>query len=238
MQTIEAQAECKGGNKKGKGKKGKEKEKKEEQTPVVSTVIVEIPDQPSGSTSAVPTTTFNTDAICFYIQCRNMWMLDSRCTHHITSDKNNFTVYRPLPALQIVWFADQKAYTTYIGIGTVKGTTWVRGETKQVILNDVLHSPDIGGHLFSILKVRQKGFQTMFSRHNATVEKDGKTLLEATLHGNHYWATLSPLSASVNLIVTRVLIEILHPTWSSIMVFNTTSIRSVQSLTAMQTLHI
>ena len=130
LSCKEAQAEHKGGNKKGKGKKGKEKEKKEEQTPVVSTVIAEIPDQPSGSTSAVPTMTFNTDAIRFYIQCGNMWMLDSRCTHHITSDKNNFTVYHPLPALQIVWFADQKAYTTYIGIGTVKGTTQVRGETK------------------------------------------------------------------------------------------------------------
>ena len=54
LSCEEAQAERKGGNKKGKGKKGKEKEKKEEQTPVVSAVIVEIPDQPSGSTSAVP----------------------------------------------------------------------------------------------------------------------------------------------------------------------------------------
>ena len=137
-------------------------------------------------------------------------MLDSGCTHHIISDKNDFTVYRSLPALQIAYFADQKAYTTYISIGTVKGTTQARGDTKQVILNNVLHSPDIGGHFFSILKVGQKNFRTTFSGHNATVEKDSKTLLEATVHGNHYWATLSPLCASVNSITTRILIEILH----------------------------
>ena len=122
LSCKEAQAECKGGNKKGKGQKGKEKEKKEEQTAVVSAVIVELPDQPSSSTSAVPTMTFNTDAVYFYIHCGNKWMLDSGCTYHITSYKNDFTVYcLLLPARQIAWFADQKAYTTYIGIGTVKG---------------------------------------------------------------------------------------------------------------------
>ena len=103
--------------------------------------------------------TFNTDPVCFYIQFGNKWLLDSGCIHHITSDKNDFAVYRLLLALKIAWFADQKAYTTYIGIGTFKGTTWFRREMKQVILNDVLYFPDIGGHFFSILMVRHKGFK-------------------------------------------------------------------------------
>ena len=155
LSCKEAQAECKGG-KKSKGKKGKEKEKKEEQTPVVSTMIADVPDQSPGSMNAVPTMTVNTDAICFYIQCRNKWMLDSGCTH--TYDRNDFAIYHVLPTPQVVWFADQKVYTTYISIGTVKGTTQVRGEIKQVILSDVLHYPGIGGRFFSILKIGQKGF--------------------------------------------------------------------------------
>ena len=163
----EAQAECREGTKRGQGKKGKEKEKKEEQTPIVSAVIEDIPDQPSGSMSAVPTMTFNTDAVCFYIQCRNKWMLDSGCTYHITPDKNDFTVYCLLPAPQIVWFANQKAYTTYIGIGRVKGTTQVREEMKQVILNDVLHSPDIGSHFFSILsQTKRFSNNLLWAQHN------------------------------------------------------------------------
>ena len=80
----EAQAECREGNKRGKGTKGKEKEKKEEQTPIVSNVIVDVPDQPSASTSAVPTMSFNMDAVCFYIQCGNKGSR-FRMTHHITS---------------------------------------------------------------------------------------------------------------------------------------------------------
>ena len=213
-----AQAERKGKN---KGKKGKKKEdkKKEEMTASVSAVITDHSDPLPSSTSTVLTNADET--VCFYVGCDTKWMLDSGCTHHITSDKNDFTTYRQLSTPEKAWFADHKSYTTYIGIGTVKGTTRVRGRTKSVQLDNVLHSPGIGSRFFSILKVGQKGFLTTFSGHNAAIMKDDEPFMEAKVHGNHYWATISPSSISVSMIAARVPIEILHArlghlSWSSL----------------------
>ena len=198
LSQEEAQAE-----QKGKGKKRKGKEKKNEMTTSVSTVIMKTYDPHPGSTSDVPTPSAS-QTICFYIACDHKWMLDSGCTNHITPDISNFATYHALPTPQKAWFTDKKSHITYIGIRTVKGTTHIHGEPRAIELHDVLHSPRIGGHFFSILKVGRKGFQTTFTRHNAVITKENNTLLEVKVHGNHYWTTIVPPSTSVNLIGTKV----------------------------------
>ena len=119
------------------------------------------------------------------------------------------------------WFTNKRPHMTYIGIGIVKGTTPIHGKPRVIELHDVLHSPRIGGHFFSILKVGRKGFQTTFTRHNAVIVKENDTLLEMKVHGNHYWTIIAPPSASVNLIGMKVSIEMLHArlghlSWSSL----------------------
>ena len=127
-------------------------------------------------------------------------MLDSGCTDHITSDISEFATYHTLSTPQKAWFADGKSYMTYVGIGMVKGTTQVCGEPQAIELNEVLHSPGIGGQFFSVLKAGTKGFETTFTGHNATITKGTDALLEAQVHGNHYWATIASSPAQVNTI--------------------------------------
>ena len=122
LSREEAKAE-----RKGKWKKGKGTEKKDESAASVKAVITEVKELSPGSTSNVPTPSASETA-CFYIACDRKWMLDSGCTDHITSNISDFTTYRTLPTPQKAWFADGKSYTTYIGIGTVKGTTKICGE--------------------------------------------------------------------------------------------------------------
>ena len=189
-------------------------------TTLVSTVITKTHDPHPGSTSDGPTPSA-LQTICFYIACDHKWMLDSGCTDHITSNISDFATYHALPTTQKAWFVNKKSHTTYIGIGMVKGMTHIHGEPRAIKLHDVLHSPGIGGHFFSILKVGRKGFQTTFTRHNAVIVKENDTLLEMKVHGNHYWTTIAPPSASVNLIGMKVSMEMLHThlghlSWSSL----------------------
>ena len=215
LSREEAKAE-----RKGKWKKGKGTEKKDESAASVKAVITKVKESSPGSTSDVPTPS-TSETACFYIACDQKWMLDSGCTDHITSDISDFTTYRTLPTPQKAWFADGKSYTTYIGIGTVKGTTKICREPWAIELSEVLHSPGIGGRFFSVLKAGKKGFETTFTGHSATITKGRVTFVEAKVHGNHYWATIAPSPAQIGSIAAKVPIETLHArlghlSWSSL----------------------
>ena len=219
LSREEAQSERKGGNKKRGGKE--KKEDKKGIAPSVSAIIMEDkPDPPSNST-AVSITTSPNNAICFYIACEHKWMLDSGCTDHITNDITDYSEYRTLPTPCKAYFADKTKYVSYIGIGTVTGITWVNGEEKTIILNDVLHSPEITGRFFLILKIDKKGFTTSFSGLHAMISKDGHTYAEGQVQGKHYWITLHTNAPSIHTVQSTVPIETLHArlghlSWSSL----------------------
>ena len=181
---------------------------------------METHDNPPSSTSAVPTPSAS-QTICFYVTCEHKWMLDSGCTDHITSDISDFATYHTLPTPQKAWFADGKSHTTYIGIGTVTGTTRINGQLQVIELHNVLHFPGIRGCFFSVLKAGKKGFLTSFSGHDAVITKGNSVFIKATVYGNHYWAMILPASTSVSAIAAQVPIEILHArlghlSWSSL----------------------
>jgi len=129
--------------------------------------------------------------------------------------------HHTLPTSQKAWFADRKSHITYIGIDTVKGTTHINGQLQVIELHNVLHSPGIGGHFFSVLKAGKKGFLKSFLGHNTVITKGNNIFIKATVHGNHYWAMILQASTSVGAIATQVPIEILHAqlghlSWSSL----------------------
>ena len=98
-----------------------------------------------------------------------------------------------------------------------------------------MHSPGIGGRFFSVLKAGKKGFKTTFTGHNATITKGTDTLLEARVHGNHYWATIASSPAQVSAVAAKVPIETLdarlgHLSWSSLQCL-TENIDQVQKCT-------
>jgi len=162
----EAQSERKGGNKK-EGQKRK-KDKKKEMNLSVSAIIMNDKPDPPNSTSTVPIAESN-NAICFYIMCELKWMLDSGCTDHITNDISDFSEYRLFPTPHKAYLTDKTTYVSYVGIGTISGMMQVNGQEKTIILHDILHSPEIGGQFFSILKIGKKGFITTFSGLCATI---------------------------------------------------------------------
>ena len=182
LSQEEAQAERKGGNKK-KGGKGKEEEKKE-MNPSVSTIITDDKPNPPNGTSTVPITKSN-DTVCFYIVCDHEWMLDSGCTDYITNDISDFAEYQLLPTPHKAYFANKVAHVSYIGNGTISGKTWVNGQEKTIILQDILHSPEIGGQFFLILKIDRKGFVTTFLGSCATISWNGMPYAKGHVRGQH-----------------------------------------------------
>ena len=128
----------------------------------MSTITTNNKSDPSNSTTLVSIVKTNT-AVCFYIANEQKWMLDSGYTNHITNDLSDFSEYHLLPTPRKAYFADKTTHVSYVGIGTVSGKTRVNGQEKAIILHDVLHSPELRGQFFSILKIDKKGFTTTFS---------------------------------------------------------------------------
>jgi hypothetical protein len=88
--------------------------------------------------------------------------------------------------------------------------TWVNGSEKKIELQNVLHSPDIGGRFLSILRIGEKGISVTFEGPKVIFSRDRVTYAEGQLNGRHYWLTLSCASPSVHSVQTRTPIDTLH----------------------------
>jgi hypothetical protein len=81
-------------------------------------------------------------------------LADCATTSHISSEKNNFTVYRKIDkTINGVGDARVKA----VGCGSVILTSHVDGETHIITLNDVLHVPTATDNLLSIGRFVERG---------------------------------------------------------------------------------
>ena len=78
---------------------------------------------------------------------RNAWILDSGATNHITHDPNQFKTYLPCPSNRKIVVADGTT-TTVAGIGDVQ-------VTSNLVLENVLHVPQLSTNLVSIQKLTQ-----------------------------------------------------------------------------------
>ena len=98
---------------------------------------------------------------------------DSGCSDHITHKISDFSEYRRLNTPQYVRLADGSMRVAFIGVGMVSATTQIQGVTKYITLENVIHSPDLGGRFISIRKVGEKGISTTFLGNTATLHKEG-----------------------------------------------------------------
>ena len=78
---------------------------------------------------------------------RNVWILDSSATYHMTHNPNQFKTYLPCPSNRKIVVADGTT-TTVIGIGDVQ-------VTSNLILKNVLHVPQLSTNSVSIQKLTQ-----------------------------------------------------------------------------------
>ena len=94
-----------------------------------------------------------------------MWLVDSGASHHMTSVREDFVEFRPIPQQ---WVKGISAYAT--GMGSVRLT--MRAEDGQVVpamLYDVYFVPDLAARamsshhrLFSVTQARQRGHRMVF----------------------------------------------------------------------------
>ena len=187
----------------------KEKETAKE-PPSVSATIQEVPNTPSSSTTDVSVASASIESLIFYIAREAKWMLDSGCSDHITHDISDFSKYQRLPIPQYIRLADGNTRVSYVGIGTVIATMRIRGVPKQIILKDVIHSPDLGGRFISIRKIGNRGISTTFTGDTVTLSSNGVDYAEGHLLGQQYWLTLQASAPSINAIQHNIPIETLH----------------------------
>lgn len=117
---------------------------------------------------------------------RKNWCLDSGATSHLTNDKNDFTeIFKPEEGK--VSLANN-SYTDIIAKGTARIFADVRGENKNLFLNNTLHVPDLRAKLASVAKITDHGFKVIFSKNNAEVVDDhGNVKTIADRVGNLYF---------------------------------------------------
>jgi len=83
----------------------------------------------------------------------------------------------------------------------------VNGQEKKIILHDVLHSPEIRGQIFSILKIDRKGFVTILGGSCATISQNGTPYAEGHIHSQHYWIVIHTNTPSSHAAHTTIPIE-------------------------------
>lgn len=84
------------------------------------------------------------------------WILDSACTSHMTNNRGNFTSCTPQSNKSQVGNAE---FQSSEGIGNVRVSAIVSGETKSVLFKDVLYVPSLLDNLISLSKVCRNGYR-------------------------------------------------------------------------------
>ena len=127
---------------------------------------------------------------------KGMWILDTGCTDHMTSDRNCFQTLTKLKTPQVVTVGSGQKITAHHK-GAVKFTTKLPdGTWDHRILENVLLAP-IAFNLISVSKLMQSGCVASFSPEGAEIRKSNKHIMNAKLR-NGLWIVESTLSSSTN----------------------------------------
>lgn len=84
-----------------------------------------------------------------HAECGNDWILDSGATDHMTNDASSMFNYQKLEVPKQVRFGDCH-FGQGIGVGDIKMVTKVDGKDKELIMNNVLHVPELRRKLLSL----------------------------------------------------------------------------------------
>jgi len=114
------------------------------------------------------------------------WMLDSGCTKHMTPHRSKFIAYESISPLPI-FLGDFNQTISYIGVGSVIGSTIVNGRPQKIELKNVLHAPDLPCRYFSVTTVLNKGFNVNFAHAEARIQHGDQTLGVGFRKGDHFW---------------------------------------------------
>ena len=98
----------------------------------------------------------------------NEWYVDTGATRHVCSDKSMFSSYTPIKGRNLLM--DNSATSQIEGIGRVI-VKMTYG--KELLLNDILHVPDIRKNLVSGSLLSKYGFRMVFESDKFILTKGG-----------------------------------------------------------------
>ncbi|THH12525.1 hypothetical protein EW146_g7606 [Bondarzewia mesenterica] len=89
------------------------------------------------------------------------WVVDSGATRTMSSKRYWFHTYRELETPRKVWLGDN-SYIIATGIGRILTEMCANRRWSRVILQDVLHVPDLHGNLLSVPQLASRGARVQF----------------------------------------------------------------------------
>lgn len=117
-------------------------------------------------------------------RARNLWILDSGATEHMTSDRRKFSNLRH-HASEVEVANSERINVS--GVGDISFPIYEENEERNITIQNVLYVPKLGGNLLSIGRIEEKGLKVEFADGKAKViDNNGKTLLSARKKGRLY----------------------------------------------------
>jgi len=128
------------------------------------------------------------DPVIFHAKTESrLTLIDSGASDHCFVDKSMFSSYTPLINPSEGLSAGEGSVFSIIGKGDVKFQTYINGRVRNIILEDVLHTPELRSNLISVSKLEMKGTAVIFKDGKAIVElADSSRVLSAVKSGNMY----------------------------------------------------
>ena len=111
-----------------------------------------------------------------------VWIIDSGCTHHMTSQRDGFIKYTDDPNISPIGGIGG-SHIRPVGSGTVKVPCNVKGEKKYLVLTDVWYCPDLGTNLISTTQLFDRGADVRLQQYSCQITKPGSPTFIATRRG-------------------------------------------------------
>lgn len=108
------------------------------------------------------------------------WLLDSGASSHMTTDRNDFSEYRPLTEPIEIMVANGQRVAA-IGMGTVR-VNFTGG--VRVKLTDVLHVQKLDRKLLSVPALMSKNLAVQFDKTGASISLNGRVIVRVLGLGN------------------------------------------------------
>ena len=105
------------------------------------------------------------------------WVIDSRCTHHIFHNREEFSNYTQIRS-GITLANGTEVHTYRRGIVMIE-TLLEHGDTYILKVENILHVPDFTSGLLSISQLTSKGFKIHFFKNECVILKENKPVASA-----------------------------------------------------------
>jgi len=96
-------------------------------------------------------------------------LIDSGASDYCFADKSMFLSYTLLEKPSEELSAGEGSVFSIVGKGDIKFQTYINGKIRNIILEDVLHTPELRSNLISVSKLKKKGTGVIFRNGKAVM---------------------------------------------------------------------